>query len=425
MRFDSLSAWLDWQQSIRSSQPVEMGLERTVEVARRLAIKNIAKTVITVAGTNGKGSTVAGYETWLNNAGYTVASYTSPHLLHYNERIKFNRQPVSDQALCEVFEVIDQVRGDILLTYFEFSTLAALWLIQRQYPDYAILEVGMGGRLDAVNIIDADLVHLTSIGIDHQRWLGNNREAIGFEKAGVLRVGIPVICNDMDLPKSVQAEINRLHCQVQQYQHEFKMQSAGPTESCLWQCGDLSFSLLPELPGRHQVQNLAGVVAGLHQLLDLSEYDSDRVQRNFHGIRHPGRFQSLNLSTAATVYIDVGHNQDAAKALAENLMEMKKPFNRVIVLLGMLADKDSPAFVCELKTVVDEWWLLSLNTDRGLSAVDLADRVRTVIQPQHLFESTKTALDKLLLSANDRDIILITGSFITVEQCLLALSYKD
>ena len=222
--------------------------------------------MIIVAGTNGKGSTVAGYETWLHNAGYSVGSYTSPHLLQYNERIKLNRQLASDQDICDAFAAIDKARSDILLTYFEFGTLAALWLIQRASPDFAILEVGLGGRLDAVNIIDADLVHLTSIGVDHQSWLGSDRENIAFEKAGVLREGLPVICNDIDLPKTVQQEITRLNCRAEQYQQQFTMQIADNVGKCRWQSGDLDFDLMPVLPGKHQVQNLAGVVAGLNQL---------------------------------------------------------------------------------------------------------------------------------------------------------------
>ncbi len=424
MRFNSVDEWLDWQQSLNINA-IELGLERVAEVARRLAIKDIAAIVITVAGTNGKGSTVAGYETWLHNAGYSVASYTSPHLLQYNERIKLNRQQASDHDLCEAFETIDRARGDILLTCFEFGTLAALWLIQRLNPDYAILEVGLGGRLDAVNIIDADLVHLTSIGIDHQSWLGNDRETIAFEKAGVLREDIPVICNDVDLPQSVQTEIARLNCEAQQYQQEFTLQDTDQTGLYLWQSGNLSFYLKPMLAGSHQLQNLAGIVAGLHRLLDLSQYKIEAIQDNFNGISLPGRFQRLDMPGEACVYIDVGHNQDAARALAENLSNIKSPESRVVVLLGMLDDKDHLAFVHELSNIVDIWLLLSLDSDRGLSATSLANRVHAEIRPDRMFDSTEEALNEVLSSLGNQDIMLITGSFVTVEQCLLTLSNRD
>lgn len=420
MRFNRLDEWLDWQLSLHS-QTIELGLERVSAVASKLGIDKIGSTVITVAGTNGKGSTVASYESWLHAAGYSVASYTSPHLLRYNERIKFNLEMVSDRELCQAFEAIDQAREDIVLTYFEFGTLAALWLMQQNPPDFAILEVGLGGRLDAVNIIDADMVHLTSIGIDHQNWLGDNREKIGFEKAGVLRPGIPVICNDVDLPQSVQGEISRLNCHSQQYQRDFSVQRLSNQDRFSWQSDELSLEFTQILPGVHQQQNLAGVVAGLHQLLDLRQFDNAAIQKNFENTELVGRFQAVKADVAGSVYIDVGHNQDAAAALAENLALIKKPGGRVVVLLGMLDDKDNVAFVSEFGDVVDDWWLLSLGGDRGLSADNLAGRISPQVQIQKRFIDVNTALDHALSSLGNQDIMLVTGSFVTVETFLLAL----
>ena len=420
MRFDSLNDWLHWQMSLHS-KAIELGLERVSEVAQRLGIERIASTVITVAGTNGKGSTVASYETWLHNAGYSVASYTSPHLLKYNERIKFDLQMVSDQSLCEAFDSIDQAREEIVLTYFEFGTLAALWLIDRQQPDYAILEVGLGGRLDAVNIIDADMVHLTSIGIDHQSWLGDSREKIGYEKAGVLRDNIPVIVNDIEPPQSVLDEIKRHSCLAQHYLQDFHMTQIDSGQ-CLWQSGDISLSLKPELPGIHQRQNLAGVVAGLHQLLNLSSFEAEEVRANFRGTELAGRFQQIKTGSVAEVYVDVGHNADAARALAVNLFSLKKPGGRVVVLLGMLDDKDNAAFVGELLDVVDAWWLLTLDADRGLRADHLAERIASQLNAEWQFDNANNALDQALSSLGNQDIMLVTGSFVTVEQFLMALS---
>ncbi|MDH5355027.1 MAG: bifunctional tetrahydrofolate synthase/dihydrofolate synthase [Gammaproteobacteria bacterium] len=419
MRFNRLDDWLEWQLSLHS-QAIELGLERVSAVASKLGIENIASTVITVAGTNGKGSTVASYETWLHAAGYSVASYTSPHLLCYNERIKFNLEMVSDSELCQAFEAIDQARGDVVLTYFEFGTLAALWLMKNNPPDFAILEVGLGGRLDAVNIIDADMVHLTSIGIDHQSWLGDSREKIGFEKAGVLRTGIPVICNDIEPPQSVQDEIHRLGCQCQQFQKDFKIQKLTGQNRLSWQSGDLVLEITQILPGIHQQQNLAGVVAGLHRLLDLNRFDNSVIQQNFENTTLAGRFQLVKSNIPAEVYIDVGHNQDAAAALAENLSLIKRAGGRVVVLLGMLDDKDSVAFVGELGDVVDEWWLLSLTGDRGLSADNLAGRISPQVQIQQRFVDVNTALNHALSSLGNQDIMLVTGSFVTVESFLLA-----
>ncbi len=421
MRFNNLNDWLEWQLSLHS-QVIELGLERVSAVARRLGIDKIASNVITVAGTNGKGSTVASYETWLRAAGYSVASYTSPHLLRYNERIKLNLKMASDQSICEAFEAIDQARQDTILTYFEFGTLAALWLIQRQQPDYAILEVGLGGRLDAVNIIDADLVHLTSIGIDHQNWLGDNREKIGFEKAGVLREGLPVICNDIDLPQSVIDEISRLKCSCQQFERDFSIDPIQGTDRFLWQNNDLRLDLEQILPGIHQRQNLAGVVAGLDQLVGLKTYSNETIQSYFHGTELVGRFQQVQTATPASTYIDVGHNGDAAKALAVNLSTIRQPGGRIIVLLGMLDDKDNAAFVEELTDIVDQWWLLTLDADRGLKASALAQRVLSLLNPEFCFDHVSQALEHALSSLTNRDIMLVTGSFVTVEQFLLANS---
>ena len=421
MRFDNLDDWLEWQLSLHS-QTIELGLERVSAVAQRLGIGEIASTVITVAGTNGKGSTVASYEAWLHAAGYSVGSYTSPHLLQYNERIKLNLKMVSDQSLCKAFEAIDQARRDTVLTYFEFGTLAALWLIQRQQPDYAILEVGLGGRLDAVNIINADLVHLTSIGIDHENWLGNTREKIGFEKAGVLREGLPVICNDIDLPQSVIDELTRLHCRCQQFQRDFTIEAITDLDGFRWQTDGLTLELTQVLPGRHQRQNLAGVVAGLNQLLDLSTYSNETIQSNFQGTELVGRFQQVQTTAPATVYIDVGHNHDAARALAENLLDIKHPDGHIVVLLGMLDDKDNAAFVAELTNIADQWWLLSLDADRGLRASTLAQRVSSQLEPEISFDNATEALDHAVSSLSNQDIMLVTGSFVTVEQFLLANS---
>ena len=421
MRFNTLKQWLDWQLQLHCKS-IDLGLERVAAVATRLGIARIAGKVITVAGTNGKGSTVASYETWLRNAGYSVASYTSPHLLQYNERIKFDRQMVSDDSLCTAFQAIDQARAEIALTYFEFGTLAALWLMQQKQPDFAILEVGLGGRLDAVNIIDADLVHLTSIGIDHQNWLGDTREAIGYEKAGVLRENIPVVCNDSIPPQSVIDEITRLHCNSLQYQKDFSMQQTDLPGAYLWKGLGQEFSITPILPGKHQVQNIAGVVAGLNLLLDKKQISPATMNKNFEGTELIGRFQRIETPLAAEVYIDVGHNQDAARVLAENLLMLKPKTGRLIVLLGMLEDKDSTKFAAELSAVADVWWLLTLDCDRGLQATLLAQRISSRVAVDKCFGSIGKLLDHALSSLTNEDIMLVTGSFVTVELFLRATS---
>jgi len=424
MRFQSLNQWLDWQMLLHVKS-IDLGLERVSEVAQRLGIESIAKQVIIVAGTNGKGSTVACYENWLSRAGFSVASYTSPHLLDYNERIKLDTEPVCDERLCQAFEAVDQVRQDTALTYFEFGTLAAFWLMQNHAPDYAILEVGLGGRLDAVNIIDADLVHLTSIGIDHQGWLGDSREEIGFEKAGVLRKQVAVVCNDIQPPQSVLDEIERLDCQSLQFQRDFSIQESEQSGSYDWLGQGLEFRLTPPLPGQHQLQNLAGVVAGLSLLLPLNQYEPQAVADYFAGTQLAGRFQRLQTTLPAQVYVDVGHNQDAASAIAASLSAIKSPGQRVVVLLGMLEDKASEQYVSEFENIVDSWWLLSLDCDRGLTADQLEQRISHRVTVQQKFLSAGNAVDAALSSLSNQDIILVTGSFATVEFFLRALSKID
>ncbi len=404
----------------RHDKPIDLGLDRVSRVGERLGLGQIAPQVIIVAGTNGKGSSVAAYENWLYKAGYSVASYTSPHLLSYNERIKRNQDPVTDTELCAAFDAVETAREDTGLTYFEFGTLAALYLIQQWRPQYAILEVGLGGRLDAVNIIAADLVHLTPIGLDHQAWLGDDREQIGFEKAGVLREGIAVILNDTDPPGSILSEIDRLNCKCLQLGRDFKVTQLDNDELS-WQCGETELRLDNILPGAHQALNLAGVVAGLMQLLPLAQFNPDRVRKYFHGTRLAGRFQHMQSSLSCQLYLDVGHNQDAARVLATSLATLKESTGKVVVLLGMLRDKQPDLFVEALKQVVDCWWLVTLESDRGLSAPQLANRIESQVEVEQLFENVDIALDHALSSLGNQDIMLVTGSFVTVELLLHAL----
>jgi len=420
MRFDTLEKWLDWQLALHD-KAIDLGLDRVSEVGVRLGIDKIGGRVITVAGTNGKGSSVAAYETWLSQAGFSVASYTSPHLLTYNERIKRNLSPVSDAELCAAFEAVEAARETTALTYFEFGTLAALFLFQQWQADYVILEVGLGGRLDAVNIIAADLVHLTPIGLDHQSWLGDDREQIGFEKAGVLRTGIPVVLNDANPPQSVLAEIDRLDCKYLQLGRDYDTTQLDDNQF-LWRKQDMAIKLDTVLPGAHQVQNLAGVVAGLSQLMPLTEFSPQQVRDYFHGIYPAGRLQLVASPLACQLYVDVGHNQDAARALATSLGDLKPQCGRVVVLLGMLADKQPELFVEGLKRVVDDWWLLTLDGDRGLSARQLASRIESQARAEYLFDNVTDALDHALSSLGNQDIMLVTGSFVTAELLLRASS---
>ena len=421
MRFQTLEEWLQWQMRLHD-KAIDLGLERVGKVASGLGLGRIAGKIITVAGTNGKGSTVAAYETWLDNAGFRVASYTSPHLLRYNERICLNREAVGDAELCEAFAAVEAARGDIALTYFEFGTLAALYLMQGWQPDFAVLEVGLGGRLDAVNIVDPDLAHITPVGIDHENWLGDSREKIGREKAGILRAGIPVVITDPDPPQSILGELARLDCDSHLIGREFRMSRAG--DDWLWQSREFELAISPVLPGRHQVDNLAGVLAGLARLVPLADYSPTEINENFRGMRLAGRFQKLPGVLAADLYIDVGHNQDAARAIAACLAEIR-PRGRCVVLLGMLADKRVDLFVESLAAEVDAWWLLTLEGDRGLDAAALEARIGGRVAVEKRFAIAAEALEHALSSLGNQDIMLVSGSFVTVENWLRALPESD
>ncbi|HUV20736.1 MAG TPA: folylpolyglutamate synthase/dihydrofolate synthase family protein [Gammaproteobacteria bacterium] len=420
MRLDTLDQWLEWQ-TVLHDKAIDLGLDRVREVADRLGIGKIAERVITVAGTNGKGSTVAAYENWLHRAGYSVASYTSPHLLVYNERIRHNLKLASDDELCAAFAAVEDARADTALTYFEFGTLAALYFMQQRLPDFAILEVGLGGRLDAVNIIDADLVHLTPIGLDHQSYLGDDRESIGFEKAGVLRAGVAVVLNDAQPPQSVLAEIDRLDCRCLQLGRDYRL-TLQQDDQFLWYGKDREYRLDNVLCGAHQAQNLAGVVAGLSLLLSLDDFGPDQLRSGFHGTRIAGRLQLLQSPLACRLMADVGHNQDAARVLAESLLRLRQDKGRVVVLLGMLKDKQPDLFVEALQPVVDDWWFITLDSERGLDAAALAARVGSQVEAKQHFERIDNALDHALSSLTNQDIMLVTGSFVTVELLLRALS---
>ena len=315
MRFSTLADWLHWQEQLHPEE-IELGLKRVCQVFQQLHPEPPTFKIIIVAGTNGKGSSVAMLEAILLAAGYRVAAYTSPHLLCYNERVRLQEQAVNDALLCEAFARIDQVRGDISLTYFEFGTLAALDIFYRQGLDVAILEVGMGGRLDAVNIIDADVALITAIDVDHEKWLGNNRETIGFEKAGIMRSRRPVISSDLATPLSVVRHANDLGAPLYCLGKDFSV----VPEASGWAFRDnenISRNALPlpALRGEHQLHNAAGVLKVL-QCLDTSlPVSAQALREGLLSVRLAGRFQVI--PGEVMTILDVAHNPQSAAVLAQ------------------------------------------------------------------------------------------------------------
>ncbi len=419
MRSRTLEQWLDWQTRLHDSA-IELGLERVRRVWANLGAAGLPARVVTVAGTNGKGSSVAAYENWLSKAGFRVASYTSPHLLQYNERIRRDLQPVSDDELCAAFAAVEEARDGTALTYFEFGTLAALQLMRDWRPDFAILEVGLGGRLDAVNIIDAELAHLTPIGMDHQAWLGDDREQIGFEKAGILREHGAAVINDPDPPRSVLREVERLHCKAMILGRDYCFERVDG-DQLLWRGQGLELKLDRVLPGRYQDLNLAGVVAGLASLLELDDYRPGQINDCFGGTRIAGRFEEIG-SPGCRIIVDVGHNPAAATALAQNIADLRPVEGRIVTLLGMLEDKQAEEFVDALRGEIDAWWLLTLDGDRGQDATRLGERIGGLVEVERTFADAGQALAHALSNLTNQDIMLVTGSFVTVELLQRALS---
>jgi len=447
MRFNTLEDWLSWQETLHPSE-IELGLARVGEVLARLNLQRPDFTLITVAGTNGKGSSVAMLESILRAAGYRVGSYTSPHLLRYNERIKVDGQLVDDATLCASFERIDQARvgssdvpqKNISLSYFEFGTLAAIDILHRSALDIAILEVGLGGRLDAVNILDADVALITAIDVDHVEWLGNDREVIGGEKAGILRAGRPAVCADPNPPASILAMAESLGTPLSLLGSDYHIEvnigkdvekpTLGADRSGSWNWKNRKHLFdrlpLPALQGDFQLNNAAGVLAVLSDLASDFPVDPAAVARGLQMVSLPGRFQIV--AESPLQIFDVAHNVQSAQALVVNLSQRNcNGLTRVV--LGMLADKDIESVVAELWPVVDHWYLAPLPAPRSASVKQLQAAVRAassaaaIITPNNndiveTFDDVSAAYQAALHSSRAQDRIVVTGSFYSVAVAL-------
>ena len=405
-----LEAWLDWQLRLHPSE-IELGLERVRAVGQRLKVLNPRATVITVAGTNGKGSSVAMLEAIFTAAGYQVGTYTSPHLRRYNERIRLNGTPVSDEALVTAFNAIEHAREDIPLTFFEYGTLAALWLFAQQFLDVVILEVGLGGRLDATNVVDADIALITAIDVDHADWLGDDREAIGREKAGIFRPGCHGVVSDPNPPASVLEQAEALGVKLARLGYEFNWRVQGARWDYL---GAQRLCNLPRpaLAGAFQLNNAAGVLAVLERL-PLHFYLPRRfIERGLVQAHNPGRLEQRQVGGQRWV-LDVAHNPQSAQALARWLAEQpQRTWQSVFAALG---DKDIAPMVAALSPFIDQWHLAPLDDPRALPVAALRDRLiaagvtaEAIIQHACLADAVTAAQARL-----DKPV-LAWGSFVTV-----------
>ncbi len=430
---NTLTDWLAHIEALhpRGAAGIELGLDRVQAVKKSLGQKQTVP-VIVVAGTNGKGSTCAMLESILGCAGYRVGLYTSPHLLAYNERVRIAGDAVDDARLCAAFtrveaarQAVAEVANEASLTYFEFGTLAAWEIFAAEGVDVILLEVGLGGRLDAVNCYDADCTIVTSIDLDHMDYLGATREAIGFEKAGVFRPGTAAICGDPEPPQSLCTHAQAIGTDLQVIGRDFGF----VRQEVQWQywgrTGKKSGMAFPALHGVHQLHNASSALAALDALRERLPVAMQDIRRGLGEVQLPGRFQVL--AGRPTVVLDVAHNPQAARALSQNLGNMAY-HPETWAVFGMLRDKDIAAVVREMKERITRWLPCSLAGPRGASANDLmailaGEGIAAGVQASP-FATPIAAFQQARMNADEGDRILVFGSFLTVAEVLRELARK-
>lgn len=415
-----LDDWLRWIERLHPRE-IDPGLDRVRRVGAALGVDRARCPVITVAGTNGKGSCIAMLEAALAAGGYRVAAYTSPHLRAFNERIRIAGRDATDEALCAAFERVERARGDLTLSYFEFGTLAAFDLFARAGPDVILLEVGMGGRLDAVNAVDCDLAIVTSIGIDHVQWLGPDRESIGREKAGIFRPGRPAVCADPDPPASLVSTAAGLGAPLFVYGRDFSAAPVPDGDGWVWTGPDDRRMRMPALAlsGDFQLRTAAAVATALDRLSALLPAAPDRIAAGLARARLPGRFEWRD--GAVPLVLDVAHNVDAARALAGQLAA-RPVAGATRMVFGVLADKDIEGMVTALDAVVDAWYVAAPAAARAAAADEVARRIAGLSQaPVSACAAVEEAVRRATGEAAPGDRVVVCGSFYTVaEACATA-----
>jgi len=413
-------SFADWQTYIEQLhwQNIDMGLERVMQVYRRMQT-SLSCAVITVGGTNGKGSTCMMLESMLLQTGYRVGLYTSPHIIDFNERARINGESASDEVLVRHFEAVEAARGDTKLTYFEFTTLAILSLFAESKLDAAILEVGLGGRLDAVNIFDANVVIVTNIGIDHVDYLGDTREKIGFEKAGIFKQGRAAICGDCNPPESLLQHAQSVGADLWLAGRDFR--STDKDGSWDWSGRKAQYKALdfPKLQGANQIANASVALAALEALQQRLPVSELAMRAGLAHATLPGRFQVL--PGTPSIILDVAHNPHAAAVLADNLDRMGA-FHKTYAVFGAMRDKDIDGVIACMKDHVDHWCATDLPLPRAARAGEIAEKLRaaTTGKPIQIFASPGEALANALSQAGENDRIAVFGSFWTVAGAIEA-----
>ncbi len=433
-----LAAWLSYIESLHPKS-ISMGLDR---VNRMIARLNLSPKfpIITVAGTNGKGSTCAMLAQIYKQAGYQVGCYTSPHLLKYNERVRVNGIEASDAQLCTAFAAVDAARIgadniEISLTYFEVGTLAAMWHFMQSGINIAIMEIGLGGRLDAVNAFEPSSAIVTSVALDHQDYLGDTRESIGFEKAGVYRKSLPAICGDTNPPASLIAHAEQVQADFKCIHRDFDYQIVENGWQFL-QNDKVVYTLPnPALRGAYQLANASCAIAAVESLQSKLPVSMDAMASAMQQVSLAGRFQVVvtNQLNAPRVILDVAHNPHAAKALSENIKACKVQYTqanakissaKTFAVFAMLADKDMQGVVSELQHEIDVWYVASIDHARGAQASDLAEVIVRVNPAAEIkmFDDANNAYQQACIDMLENDKIIVFGSFFTVASVLQVIS---
>jgi len=417
---ETLDAWLPYIEALHPKS-IAMGLDRVRNVANRLEL-NPSFPIITIAGTNGKGSTCAMLEAIYMQSGYRVGCYTSPHLVRYNERVRISQKQISDEDLCKAFAAVEHARDDVALTYFEMGTLAAVWHFVKSALDVAILEVGMGGRLDAVNVFEPSCSIITSIDLDHVEYLGDTREKIGFEKAGIYRTNKLAICGDENPPKSLTDYTEKIGANLQLINRDFEVKKTMQG----WQYSTLNFSLsLPALAlhGDFQLNNAACAIRATQHLEDILPVPEANIGAALMTVTLMGRFYQIQENP--TIIVDVAHNPQAAKSLVHNL-QTTPCAGRTLAVFAMLADKDIDGVVCELVPHISAWYLADIHNVRGAKAQDLRSKISELskLAATSTFKNVTSALQAACKDAAKNDRIVVFGSFYTVADAIAGLNFS-
>jgi dihydrofolate synthase/folylpolyglutamate synthase len=413
----SLDQWLAYQTGLHP-QAIDMSLKRLLEVLQRLQWRAPAVPVITVAGTNGKGSVAALCTSILNAAGYRVGTFTSPHLRDYRERIRVHDRLVSREELLAAFEKIEAARGTISLTFFEFNTLAALLVFEASALDIWVLEVGMGGRLDAVNVVDADVAVVVSVGLDHQEYLGQTIEAIAAEKAGIFHAGRAAVLGGRAPSLVLEDAAHAIGARLKRPGIEYNYILEGEGWRYRGSRWELPLLPAPALQGHIQFANAACALAALEELDARIVIDADAIDRGLRSVRLTGRFQVIKPAAGPAWILDVAHNPDAARELVRNLYATPRQ-GRTLAVCGILADKDAAAITAALRDCIDAWWCASIDGARGRSGAALAKEVSNLVTvPVAQADDVGAACAAAAAAAQPADRIVVFGSFHTVGPAL-------